>query len=433
MKNDQSNLFNLFWVQFLGALNDNVFKNALVILLTYQGINLFGLNSKLLVAMAGGVFILPFFLFSSISGEISHKYDRVLIVRWVKRLEVLIMVFASMGFFLQNYYLLFFVLFLLGVHSTFFGPIKYSLIPTYVQDDKLVFANALVSAGTFIAILVGTILGGFFADGATKLWSLKFILILIASMGVFFSERLPLLGEGDSELKINLNFLSSTKKVIRMITADREVYALLFGLSWFWFLGAGILSLVPILAKDIFKAKEIVATVMLFTFTLGMGLGPFILDRFTKGKVYKVLIPISLFAMSVFLFDIAFVIKQIDGGDYLPQIFQSIELSQFLEVRYSLRSLIDLFLISFFGGIFTVLQFSELQAIVDSKSLSNVIAGNNIFNAVFMVAVSLLIMIFHQMGLGLGVIFGIIGILNIGAGVILVFFHRHEFNDFWKF
>ncbi len=165
MKNEQKSLFHLFWVQFFGALNDNVFKNALVILLTYQGINLFGLNSKMLVAMAGGVFILPFLLFSSIAGEMSHKYDRIFIVRWVKKLEVLIMIFASMGFYLQNYYLLFAVLFLLGIHSTFFGPIKYSLIPQYVPEEKLVFANALISAGTFISILLGTILGGFFADG----------------------------------------------------------------------------------------------------------------------------------------------------------------------------------------------------------------------------------------------------------------------------
>jgi MFS family permease len=433
MKNEQKSLFHLFWVQFFGALNDNVFKNALVILLTYQGINLFGLNSKMLVAMAGGVFILPFLLFSSIAGEMSHKYDRIFIVRWVKKLEVLIMIFASMGFYLQNYYLLFAVLFLLGIHSTFFGPIKYSLIPQYVPEEKLVFANALISAGTFISILLGTILGGFFADGGSKLWSLKFILILISALGVYFAFKLDYLNEGDEKLNIDYNIVRSNIKVLKMIISDKEVYALLFGLSWFWFLGAGILSLVPLVAKDVFKAKEAVATLFLFTFTLGMGIGPFVLDKFTKGKVMKVIIPISLFMMSVFLFDISFVIREFSKGNYLPEIFDAINLNQFLDVRYSYRILIDLFFISFFGGIFTVLQFSELQSIVDVKSLSHVIAGNNIFNAIFMVAVSLLIMIFHQVGFSLSVIFGIVGVLNIGAGMILVFFHRKEFDEFWSF
>lgn len=433
MKNEQKNLFNLFWVQFLGALNDNVFKNALVILLTYKAINLFGMNSNMLVAMAGGVFILPFFLFSSISGEMSLKYDRIQIVRWVKIIEVLIMVFASIGFFLQNYYLLFALLFLMGTHSTFFGPIKYSLIPEYVTEDKLVFANALVSAGTFIAILLGTIMGGFFADGASNLWLLKFVLILIAGVGTYFSFRLPLLNEGDEKIRVDLNLIRSTRKNIKLIIHDKEIFSLLFGLSWFWFLGAGILSIVPGVAKDVFKAKESVATLMLFIFTLGMGIGPFILERITKGKVIKAIIPVSLFVLSIFLFDVAFVLREFDKGNYLPPIFESISLSQFLEVRFSTRILIDLFFISFCGGIFTVLQFSELQSIVDSKTLSHVIAANNIMNAIFMVVVSVLIMIFHKMGLSLAVIFGIIGILNIVAGIILVFFHRHEFDEIWSF
>jgi MFS family permease len=433
MKNVSNNLKNLFWTQFLGALNDNIFKNALIIMITYQGVSLFNLNSKMLVAMAGGIFILPFLLLSAISGELSNKVNRILIVRWVKIIEIIIMILASIGIFIQNYYLLFFVLFLLGIHSTFFGPIKYSLIPEYSKEEELVFSNALISAGTFISILLGTIIGGFLAEGIKFAWALKFILVIVSLAGLYFARKLPDLPAEKGNLTINWNILKSTRTVIKMMLSDKEVYTLLFGLSWFWFLGAGILSLVPSVAKDIFKAKEAVATTMLFVFTLGMGLGPFVLEKITKGKIIRPLIPISLFLMSLFMFDVVFVLKQFLGGNYLPQIFESISLSQFLDLRFAIRFLFDLFCISFFGGIFTVLQFADLQTIVEKGALSQIIAGNNIFNALFMVAVSVLIMFLHQLDFGLPNIFGIIGILNIGAGVVLVFLHRHEFEHYWRF
>lgn len=433
MKNLSKEMVNLFWVQFLGALNDNIFKNALVIMITYQGITIFNLNSKMLVALAGGIFILPFFLFSAISGDLSHKFDRIMIVRWVKIIEVIIMILASMGIFLQNYYLLFIVLFMLGTHSTFFGPIKYSLIPEYTEEDKIVFSNALVSAGTFVAILLGTILGGILANQIKFTWLLKFVLIIFSILGIYFSFQLPALEPDEKNKKVNWNIVSSNKNILKIIFQDKEIFSLLFGLSWFWFLGAGILSLIPGVALEIFKAKESVATCMLFTFTLGMGLGPFVLDRVTKGKIYKSLIPISLFLMSLFIFDVAYVLKQFLNGNFLPPIFESINLNQFLSLKFSMRFLFDLFCISFLGGIFTVLQFSELQLSVEKSSLSKVIAGNNILNAIFMVTVSLLIMFLHQMDLGHHVIFAIIGILNIGTGVVLSFFHREEFERYWSF
>lgn len=423
----------LFWTQFTGALNDNIFKNALIILITYQSVYLFQLNSKMLVALAGGVFILPFFLFSATSGELSLKYDRVEIARFVKIFEVIIMILAAMGFFLQNYYLLFVVLFLLGIHSTLFGPIKYSLIPEFIHDDHLVFANAIISAGTFVAILLGTILGGLLASGSANVWALKFILILVAAIGVYFSFKLPTLGAHQADFIIDWNIKRSTFKIIKSIIHDREILGLLFGLSWFWFLGAGILSLVPTVAKDIFHGKEALATLMLFIFTLGMGTGPFTFDRITKGKIYRAIIPVSIFLMSLFLFDIAFIIKEITNGHFLPEIFESISLKEFFRVKYSSRLLFDLFAVSFLGGIFTVTQYTELQRIVDKGSLSQIIAGNNILNAIFMVAVSLLIMFLFKLQFSVQIIFGFIGILNIGAGIILVLFHRHEFDNLWSF
>ncbi len=427
------NLFNLFWIQFLGALNDNLFKNALVIMIAYQGVSLFGFSSKILVPLCGAVFILPFLLFSALAGECSLKYDRVYLIRVIKNLEIGIMFFAALGFYLSNYTLLLVVLFLLGIHSTFFGPIKYSLIPKYAPDEKIVWANALISAGTFIAILLGTIFGGLLALNATNVWPLKFILLILSGVGIFYAYKLPLLNEGDESITIDYDFIRSTKKILRMITSDKEVYSLLFGLSWFWFLGAAILSLLPIIARDVFKAEESVATFMLFIFTLGMGLGPFVLEKLLKGKIVKVLIPISLFVMSLFLFDIAFVIRQFVNGNFLPNIFESISFKEFFNLKFSYRMTFDLFWISFFGGVFTVIQFSGLQTLLDSSSLSRVIAGNNIINALFMVSSSVLLMILHSFGFELFLILGIIGFLNFIAMIILIFLHHDEFSEYWRF
>jgi hypothetical protein len=164
-----------------------------------------------------------------------------------------------------------------------------------------------------------------------------------------------------------------------------------------------------------------------------MGLGPFVFERIANGKIHRAIIPISLFIISLFIFDVAFVVKQFVSGNYLPNIFESITLREFLTLRFSMRFIFDLFSISFFGGIFTVSQYSELQRIVDKTSLSPIVAGNNILNAFFMVMVSLLIMFLFQLEFSIHIIFGIIGILNIGAAVLLVFFHRHEFNNLWRF
>jgi MFS family permease len=430
----------LFWTQFFGALNDNVFKNALVILITYQGISLFGINSGALVALSGGVFISSFFFLSGTSGQLADRLEKTQLVRWIKQFEIVIALLAGVGLYSNHYALLLFVLFLFGLHSTFFGPLKYSLIPHYTKKEHLVFSNALISSGTFVAILLGTILGGIAASGSGKLWGLKFLLIFFAGLGLYFSKKLPRVESVHHEGEvspIDFNFFSSTKNILKLVFKNHLVAILILGLSWFWFLGAGLLSLLPLLSKNIFHGNEQVATLLLFTFTMGMGVGPFFLERVTKGRVVRAFIPLALVAMSFFIFDIAVVINQMSRqSDFLAVVATfkgELSISGFFHTGRSARTLFDLFFLSFFGGVFTVPQFAELQRITAAHELSRIIAGNNIINALAMVSVSVMLMILHQMHVSLAIIFGILGLLNILVGIGLIFFYRHEFNKFWRF
>lgn len=440
MKKISKDLGSLFWVQFFGALNDNAFKNALVILITYQGISLMGINSGALVALSGGVFILPFFFFSATSGQLADRFEKTALVKIIKKFEILLSFLAIFGLHQKNYPLLLFVLFLFGLHSALFGPLKYSLIPNYTTKENLVFSNALISSGTFMAILLGTILGGVAASDHNDLLGLKFSLVLFASLGLYFANKLK--PESQDEIvtestAIDWNFWSSSRDILKLVFKNSRVGILVVGLSWFWFLGAGLLSLLPLLSKNIFHGNEQVATLMLFTFTIGMGVGPFILDKITRGRVIRALIPLSLIAMSFFIFDVALAINSIAKQSSLLSVLSThngdIGIRDFFQLKMSSRVIVDLFFLALFGGFFTVPQFAELQQISAPHELSRTIAGNNIINSFAMVSISVCLMIFHQQKFSLSSIFGIIGFLNVLMSVTLIFFYRHEFNKFWRF
>lgn len=440
MKKISKDLGSLFWTQFFGALNDNLFKNSLVILITYQSVSFLGIDSEGLVALSGGVFILPFFLFSATSGQLADKFEKANLVKIIKKVEIFISLLAVFGLYQQNYPLLLFVLFLFGLHSTFFGPLKYSLIPHYTDSENLVFSNALVSSGTFIAILLGTLLGGMTASHHNNLLGLKFLVILFAVLGLYFANRLkPVVDESTATtlIKIDWNVWNSSKDILKLVFKNPLVGILIVGLSWFWFLGAGLLSLLPLLAKNIFHGNEQVATLMLFTFTMGMGVGPFVLDKITKGRVVRAFIPLSLIGMTFFILDIALVVSSISKQSSLLGILStfngSINLDNFFQLKMSTRIIIDLFLLALFGGFFTVPQFAELQRISKGLELSRIIAGNNILNAMAMVAVSIILMILHQQKFSLSIIFGFLGFLNVLMSIVLIFFYRSEFNKLWRF
>ncbi len=423
--------YNLFIVQFLGAFNDNLFKNSLVLLITYKGIQLLGMDSATLVAFSAGIFILPFFLFSSYAGVLADRYQKVQIAKLVKMSEVAIMGLALVGFLSESFGLLLLCLFLMGVHSTFFGPIKYSLIPVYVDDSDLMKANAWVSTGTFMAILGGTILGGSLASIGSH-WPLVLTLFFVAFVGLKFSMNLEPVAVIDRDLPVGEGHWATTKKVLKLTMKERDIFSYIMGISWFWLLGSAILTILPMMAKVIFSSKEEVATLFLSVFVLGMGVGPFVLERISKGRVLVWLIPITLFFISMFIFDLAFISNKVVKKTFIfsDPIFG---ISDFLSIQGGVRFLIDLFFISFFGGMFTVPQFTMIQKLADPRVLSRLIAGNNIWNAIFMVSISIFLMFLFSIKLHLSWILAIIGILNLLVSLILSYVHREEYNRFFKF
>ena len=439
MRKISKELNALFWTQLYGALNDNLFKSALVILITYKNISLFGVNSASMVALCGGVFILPFFLVSATSGQLADRLDKVWLSYRIKEAEVGIAILGALGLMMDNYYIMLLVLFLLGLQSTFFGPIKYSLIPHYAPKEQLIFANAMVSSGTFVAILLGTIIGGIAASLGDNYWPLIAVLLIIAYLGLYYAKKLPLqkdpneINDVDRQIKVDWNFFTSTRDILKLVFKNPMTALLIVGLSWFWFMGAGLLSLLPLVAKDIFHGSEAVATMMLFTFTIGMGLGPFILEKATKGKVRRWVIPMSLVAMTLVIFDLSYVIKIASRQSFLLSLTQNIGIKDFFALNMSVRTVVDLFLLSLFGGMFTVPQFAELQRVTKDSELSRIVAGNNIINALAMVSVSILLMLFHQQKFSLSLIMGILGGLNIGMCIALLYFYKEEFNKFWRF
>jgi len=434
MRKIPRSMSSLFWTQFYGALNDNLFKNALVILITYKMISLFGLSSGMLVAFCGGVFILPFFLFSATAGQLADKYEKSWLVVKIKECEMGIALLGALGLILQNYPLMMIVLFLLGLQAAFFGPLKYSLIPHYSTKDQLVFSNALVSSGTFCAILMGTIIGGVAASFQDNLWPLIVLLLGFSFLGLFYAWRLPKVEpEEKAKVVVDWNLFTSTRDIIKIALKNQRIFFLIVGLSWFWFLGAGLLSVLPMMAKDIFNGNENVATLMLFTFVLGMGIGPFVLEKVFKGRVPRWVIPVSLVFLTMMLFDVAYAMKSASKQSFLLSLFPPVSPAEFFKLNMSLRTIVGLFLMSFFGGMFTVSQFTELQRITPDEELSRVVAANNIVNALMMVMVSLLLMILHQQKLPLHVILVVLGMLNILMCLILLFFYKEEFNKFWRF
>lgn len=397
----------LFFTQFLGALNDNFFKNALVILITYKSVTLLGLESGALVAAAGGIFILPFFLFSATAGQLADHYDKSFMVRVTKITELLFMSLAALGFIWESYELLFVVLFCMGAQSAFFGPLKYGILPEVLSARELVKGNSLVAAGTFVAILLGTIMGGKSAAVEGALTVISIGVILLSFIGLLLGYLVPATNRAQPELKINWNFFASTGEIIKMSRKDKNLFRTLMGVSWFWFLGAGVLSLLPVYVKDILGGSEEVATLFLAIFTVGMGLGAYICQLISREKSEVGVSPIAGLLMSFFLIDL-----WLTGYGH-AQVDELLGLDSFLNSSGSLRAMIDLFFMSTFGGLFIIPQMTSLQEEAPAGEVARYIAANNIWNALFMVIVSVFIMVLYAVGMTSASVFAILGVMNL--------------------
>jgi len=382
----KKNFLPLFLTQFLGAFNDNVLKNALVILIVFQGSKLSPVDPKLMVNACAGIFILPFFLFSASAGQLADKFEKSRLIRLVKTLEILIMVIAAAGFLLPNLILLLTALFLMGLHSTLFGPLKYSILPQHLHEDEMIGGNALIESGTFLAILLGTILGGTLIGlGDAGPHYAAGVCFLIAVLGYLSSRGIPLAPAPAPDLAFNWNPLSETWRNLGFAKQNRPVFLSILGISWFWFYGATFLSQFPSYAKENLGGGESVVTLLLALFSVGIGLGSLLCDKLSRHHVEPGIVPLGSIGLTLFAVDLYFASPT--GGGVSNQ-----DIATFLQQPGSLRVLADLILIGVFGGFYCVPLYAIMQTRSEASHRSRVIAANNIVNALFMVVAALLAM-----------------------------------------
>ena len=418
----------LFWTQFAGALNDNFFKNALAILITYQSVQVLGLSPLLLVPLCGGIFVFPFFLFSATAGQMADKYQKAKLIKWIKFIEILIMGLASIGFALNNYSLLLFVLFLMGTQSSFFGPLKYSIIPSLVKREKLVLGNAYVSGGTFVAILIGTILGGSFVDFSNYVLALSLGLLGFAIVGFIFSLSIidvPI--PGSDKVKVDYSFFRPTWSILRLTMRDPVVFRTVLGVSWYWFLGSAILSILPAIVKNLLMGGTEVATLFLAIFTIGMGLGSYFTERISRTKVEIGLVPISALGMSIALLFIFFGLKDLI---FIEQSDAYLTISGFYANPLNFFVSFLLLMVAVCGGGYIVPQMSFMQVVAKPSELSQTIAGNNIWNALLMVSAAGLVMVSNKM-IGIAGTILILAIANLVIAFILYGIYSEETLRLW--
>ena len=395
-----------FSVQFLGAFNDNVYKNALVIMLTFQAASMTTLSSGLLVNLCAGLFILPFFLFSATAGQLADKYERARLTRLVKLLEIVIMVLGAVGFYLRDLSILLAALFLMGAQSTLFGPVKYAYLPQHLRKEELVGGNGMLDAGTFLAILLGTILGGVLIGiGPSGAMWVSAVVIVIAVMGYAVSLSVPHSPAPMPALKINWNPVTETWANFRFLRGNRVVFLSVLGISWFWFYGALFLSQFPGYAKDYLGGDESVVTLLLATFSVGIGVGSLLCERLSGHKIEIGLVPFGAIGMTLFAIDLFFASGARGPGAALGAM-------TFIAEPGSWRVLFDLTMIAGFSGFYIVPLFALIQSRSEPSHQARVIAGNNIMNALFMVAAAGVAILGLKFGLTIPQLFLLTGVLN---------------------
>jgi len=395
-----------FMTMALGAFNDNVIKNALAALLVFESVRLAGLNTDQIVNLSALLFILPFFLFSALFGQFADKYEKSVQIRRVKLLEVGIMVLAAVGFYLENIPVLLGVLFLLGLQSTIFGPIKYGILPQVLREEELVGGNALVEMGTFVAILLGTIAGPQLA-GIKVSWPYWVCVtgLAVALLGYGYSRRIPHASAADPGLNINWNIASETFRNIRFINENRTVLNSVLGISWFWFFGTVFLVQVPSFSQNVLGGDQNLMSSLLGLFIVGISTGSLLCEKLSGGHVEIGLVPLGAFGLTVFGIDLYFASPTTPGVDVTAM--------QFFSDGGNLRIAIDLVLIGVFGGFYTVPLYALVQSRSDPGHRSRVIAGLNILNALFMVVASVMAMIvLGRVGFTIPELFLLTAILN---------------------
>jgi 1-acyl-sn-glycerol-3-phosphate acyltransferase len=395
-----------FWTQFLGAGNDNVYKNALVIFVAFQAATQSSLDANTLVNLAAGIFILPFVLLSATAGQLADKYEKSRLIRHIKIYEIAIMAIGAVGFWQQSLPLLFTALALTGVQSTIFGPVKYSILPQHLKSHELIGGNGLVEMGTFVAILLGTIAGGVLiaVEPGGPLY-VGAAVMAIAIAGWLASRGVPHTPPVAPDLVINWNPFTETAKSLRFAYGNRVVWLSMLGISWFWFYGATFLTQFPNFAKNVLGGNEHVVTLLLALFSIGIGVGSLLCERMSGRKVELGLVPFGSIGLTVFAVDLWFATNSLQATSLTG-------IGEFLAKPGHWRVVADLMLIGLFGGFYIVPLYALIQERSAPSHRSRIIAANNILNAVFMVASAGVAIGLLNSGVSIPGLFLVTGILN---------------------
>lgn len=401
-----------FLTQFLGAFNDNLYKNALIILVAFNAARWTDLSAAALANLAAGLFILPFFLFSATAGQLADKFEKSRLIRITKLLEILVMGLAIVGFMLTSLPLLLLALFLMGTQATLFGPVKYAILPQHLREDELIGGNAFVEAGTFVAILLGTILGGLLAGlGHAGIPWICATVFGLSVLGYLASRGIPPAAAASPLLRIDWNPLTETWRNVSFLRSNRTVFLSVLGISWFWFYGAVFLSQFPAYTKDVLGGNEGVVTLLLAMFSLGIGTGSMLCERLSGHKIEIGLVPFGSIGLTMFGIDLFFATPSAPGA--------GLTVSGFIAEASSWRVMLDLVLIGMFGGFHIVPLYALVQTRSAPEHRSRIIAGNNILNAFFMVAAAGAAVAFLSAGLTIPQLLLVVAVMNAAVALFI--------------
>ena len=407
----------LFCVQFFGAFSDNVFKSALLILITYKFAQQVAIEASILNMAAAGLFILPFFLFSAFGGLLADKYKKYKLVRFIKAFEFIILLTAAYAFINNHVWLLFVCLCLTGLQSALFGPTKYSILPELLKEKELLVGNAFVQAGTFLSIILGTIIGGLLILGDHGDLTISVVLLISAGVGWLSSFFIPVNKSANPGLKLTPNIVKQTYQVFALGIKHWEIRRVIFAISWFWFLGYVIQSQLYPLTANVLLADEQVAVLLLVMFTIGIGMGALLCGKLMAGEISARLVPYACLAMSILSVDLYFSLNAIF---HTNQVTDLKNISVFIADARHWRVMIDMLLLSIAAGFYIVPLYTLLQKRVENKLRARTIAANNISNALFMVLASVLVIAVLSIGFEIPDLFWMIAIINFLVAVYIM-------------
>ncbi len=400
-----------FGAQFLGAFNDNLFKTALVTVITFDAAAWTSMNVGLLNNLIAGLFILPFMLASATAGELADKIDKARLMRFVKVLEIVIMLVAAVGWYTHQLWVLVLAVVGMGLHSTLFGPVKHSYLPQHLVERELVGGNGMVQMGTFVGILTGQLIGaGLVSWGAIGVHMIIWSTVLVAIFGLLFTLAVPPTPAPVPDLVVSRNPFPEVLGNLRFAARQPDVFAAMLANSWFWFFGAIVLAQFPVYSRDVLHGAPEIFAVLLTAFSLGIGAGSLLCERLSGGRLQLGLVPLGSLGLSVFGIDL-----YLASLGTMPALLTAGQLL----LGEQFRILLDCLMLGMAGGIFVVPLFTLIQTRAERTHLSRIIGGMNILNALFMVVAALLAMVLLQAGLSVPEIFATTAMLNLAVLIAL--------------